>query len=289
MRKEIMFKRIRKDYSGLTPGERAVANFIVNNYKKAAFLTSSEIGEEASVSDTTVIRLAVSLGYNNFSDFKKSLQEIVKREITPREKLTNTIEKMGEGDFLEEVYAVDQQNLATTYEEINTRDIEKAIELLYKSRRIFLMGLGLSSAVINFLGYRLKRIQRDVVEITSGSYSLVAQLSQINAEDVLIAFDFPRYSKEIYKTLNFVKEDIKAPTILITDSWLNPSNEYSDITIIAHNDSLGFTNSIIGSAFLANILSVGVILRDKEGSLLSLEKMERFSKQLDHCIETDKK
>ncbi len=279
-----LLDKMQNSYSSLTPGEKSVAEYIVNNHQKAAFLTSIEIGEAANVSDTTVIRLANTLGYSKFSDFKKDLQEIIKDRITPKEKLDITLEDIEEKDIVREIYELDRQNLERTFEALDAGAINQVIDGICKSRKIFAMGMGLSASAVHFLSYRLKRIQKDVVEINAGSYSLVAQMSIMLPEDIFIAFDFPRYSREIYETMKFIKEDIGGKTVLITDNPLNPLQEYSDITLTAHNDTLGFTNSCIGTDFLVNILSVGVILRETQHSLLSLEKIEKFSRSLGHCL-----
>lgn len=283
MDQNFILNKIVESYPKLTPAEKAVAEYIVDNYQKAAFLTSIQLGEAAEVSDTTVIRLANSLGYSKFSDFKKDLQSIIKDKITPKEKLDLTLEDLEEKSFITEVHELDMQNLNNTYEKLDLNVVNQVIEQISSARKVFAMGLGLSAAAVNFFSYRLKRIEKDVIEINGGSYSLVAQMSLLTEKDIFIAFDFPRYSREIYETMKFAKKtDVQ--TILVTDSLLNPLQEYSDLTLIASNDALAFTNSIVGSVFIVNLLTVGVILKDKQKSLASLEKMEKFAQTIGHCL-----
>lgn len=284
MEQNFLLKKIVDSYSKLTTAEKSVAEYIVDNYQKAAFLTSIQLGEAAEVSDTTVIRLANSLGYSKFSDFKKDLQSIIKDKITPKEKLDLTLEDLEEKAFIKEVHELDMQNLNKTYENLNLDSVNQVIDQICSARKIFAMGLGLSAAAVNFFSYRLKRIEKDIIEITGGSYNLVAQMSLLTEKDMFIAFDFPRYSREIYETLKFAKQKSQVPTVLITDSPLNPLQEFSDLTLIASNDALGFTNSIVGSVYIVNIITVGVILKDKQKSLASLEKMEKFAQTIGHCL-----
>jgi len=284
MKKSKLLQSIQENLLNFTPGERQVAQYVVDNYQKAAFLTSIEIGDEVNVSDTTVIRFANTLGYKGFTEFKQDLKEVVKKEITPREKLSSTIEELEkENEYFVQLYDIESINLRQTFEKLDFITINKAIDIMNNSRKIFAMGLGLSSIAVHYLGYRLKRIQKDIVEITSGSYSLMTQLSLLNNEDVFVAFDFPRYSRETFLALKFAKE-IGVTTILVTDSLINPLQEYSDVTILAYNECLGFTNSIVGTSFIVNLLSVGIILKDKNKSLDTLEKLEKFSEELGHCL-----
>ncbi len=286
MNNSLLLKRIQKTYPRLTPREKSVAEYLVENYQKSAFLTCIEIGKAAGVSDTTVIRLTNSLGYDGFAEMRKELQGIVEKEITPREQLSTTIKKMVEKDYMQEVFELEKQNLDKTFGMIDLESIGHVVELLCKARKIFAMGLGLSAAPVRFFSYRLRRIQKDVVEINSSGYSLVEKISMlsISKKDVLIVLDFPRYSKDVYKTMRFVKNEIGATIVLVTDNWLNPQQEFSDITIIGYNDSLGFTNSIIGSAFIINIISVGVILKEQHKALAHLKKIEEFSQLLGHSM-----
>jgi len=284
MKNSKLLQNIRKNLPKFTPGEEKVAHYIVDNYQKAVFLTSIEIGNEVEVSDTTVIRFTNVIGYKGFTEFKKELKELVKKEITPREKLSNTIEELKkEDEYLLQLYDIENMNLKQTFKKLDFTTINKAVELLNNGKKIFAMGLGLSSLAVHYLGYRLKRIQKNIIEIDSGAYDLVSQLSLLDTKDVFIAFDFPRYSRETLLALKYAKE-INVTTILVTDSLINPSQEYSDLIILAYNECLGYTNSIAGTSFIVNLLSVGIILKDKNKSLNTLEKLERFSDELGHCV-----
>ena len=215
-------QRIKDNFSNLSPGEKQVAKYIVDNYKKASFLTSIEIGNEVNVSDTTVIRFANSLKYKGFIDFKKNLKELVKEKITPREKLSSTIEELKkEDDYLKQLYDLACLNLKRTFEELDFKTIYKVVNILSDARKIFAMGLGISSVDVQYLSFRLKMIRKDIVGITFGSYSLVTELALLTDQDVFLAFDFPRYSRETCLALKYANA-IGAFTILVTDSLVNP-------------------------------------------------------------------
>jgi len=284
MKNPKLFQNIRKNLPNFTPGEEKVAQYVVDNYQKAALLTSIEIGNEVDVSDTTVIRFANVIGYKGFTEFKKELKELVKKEITPREKLSNTIEELNkDNEYLLQLYNIENMNLKQTFEKLDFTTINKAIDLMNNDNKIFAMGLGLSSLAVHYLGYRLKRIQKNIIEIDSGAYKLVSQLSLLDNKDVFIAFDFPRYSRDTFLALKYAKE-MDVTTILVTDSLINPLQEYSDLIILAYNECLGYTNSIVGTSLIVNLLSVGIILKDKNKSLDTLEKLEKFSEELGHCL-----
>ncbi len=277
-----ILKKIKTKYTDLSPSEKKVADYLIANYQTVAFLSCQELGRQAGASDTTVIRLSNKLGYEGFLQLKKELQEVVQDKISPSEKFSKTAKSVTAKNFIVETYQQEMSSLEKTFGMIDTDEVLTIIEKINSARKIFAMGLGLSAATIRYLCNRLRRISKDVVEINSSAYSLVEKISQLSKEDLLIAFDFPRYSNDVFKTLRYAKEDIGATTVLITDNLVNPSLEYSDDYIFACNESLGFTNSTISSDFIASILTVGVALGAKESSLSQLGKNEQFAKILGH-------
>ena len=55
--------RINEAYSKLSKGQKLLAAYITDNYDKAVFLTAARLGEVVGVSESTVVRFAVHLGY----------------------------------------------------------------------------------------------------------------------------------------------------------------------------------------------------------------------------------
>lgn len=277
-----LLKRIQEAVPKLTPKERAVAQYIVDHYKTAAFLTSVELGEAAGVSDTTVIRLASSLGYDGFTGLKKDLQYVVKNKLSAKEKFSSTISSLNEENYIRTVYEHERQNLEVTLDLVAPEDVHRVVEMVARARKTFIMGLGISAAPVRFLTYRLRRIQKDVVELNASAYSLVEKISTMSEADILVLFDFPRYSIDAFKTIRHARKEIGAGTVLVTDSLNNKAQTFADVTLMVRNESMGFTNSILGSDFIANLISVGVALKEKDKSYAQLERNEKFSRVLKH-------
>ena len=279
-----LLRRIREVLPQLTPKERAVAQYIIDHYKTAPFLTSVELGEAAGASDTTVVRLARSLGYSGFMGLKKDLHSLVQNKLSPKEKFSSTVSALSDHDYIGAVYEQERSNLEVTRDLLDPEDVRKTVVSLARARKIFLMGLGLSAAPVRFLTHRLRRIQKDVVELTSGAFSLIEKISIMNEADVLVVFDFPRYSVDAYKTTRHVRREIGARTVLVTDSLHNKAQQYAEITHMVRNESMGFTNSLSGSDFIANLISIGVAFEEKDKSYAQLERNERFSRVLKHSM-----
>ena len=60
---EHLLGRIQQQYQNFSKGQKKLASYILDNYDKAAFLTAAKLGETVGVSESTVVRFAIHLGY----------------------------------------------------------------------------------------------------------------------------------------------------------------------------------------------------------------------------------
>ena len=54
-------------------GQRRIAAYIQESYDKAAFLTASKLGKAVNVSESTVVRFAMELGYDGYPSMQKAM------------------------------------------------------------------------------------------------------------------------------------------------------------------------------------------------------------------------
>ena len=77
-----MIKRIQENLPEMSKGQKLIASYIVNHYEKAAFMTAARLGEVVGVSESTVVRFAIELGYDGYPKLQKVLQELIKSKLT---------------------------------------------------------------------------------------------------------------------------------------------------------------------------------------------------------------
>ena len=88
-----LIKLIQQNFARLSKGQKLIAEYIMDNYDKAAFMTAAKLGQIVSVSESTVVRFANTLGYEGYRDLQKDLQELVKNKLTTVQRISLT------GDF----------------------------------------------------------------------------------------------------------------------------------------------------------------------------------------------
>ena len=69
-------------YSKLSKGQKKIADYIMENYDKAAFMTAARLGETVGVSESTVVRFATELGFEGYPSFQNDLQELIRSKLT---------------------------------------------------------------------------------------------------------------------------------------------------------------------------------------------------------------
>ena len=74
--------RLNKNYKTLSKGQKQLAAYITENYDRAAFITASKMGRIVGVSESTVVRFAVELGYDGYPTMQKAMQEMVLNRLT---------------------------------------------------------------------------------------------------------------------------------------------------------------------------------------------------------------
>ena len=85
--KNELLARLDEKYDKLSKGQKRLADYIRQNYDKAAFLTAVKLGEAVGVSESTVVRFATQLGYKGYPEFQKELGELVRTKL-------NSIQRM---------------------------------------------------------------------------------------------------------------------------------------------------------------------------------------------------
>ena len=82
--------RIDERYPKFSKGQKRLADYIKENYDKAAFLTAAKMGEAVGVSESTVVRFAMHLGYEGYPEFQNALAEWVKNKLNSVQKMKIT-------------------------------------------------------------------------------------------------------------------------------------------------------------------------------------------------------
>lgn len=274
IRSHDMISHMRERMPGMSKGQKMIANYIINHYDKAAFMTAAKLGKAVGVSESTVVRFAVEMGYKGYPKLQKVLQELIKSKLTAVQRIEVSSKRIGDNNILKSVLQSDMEKIKLTMEEINQDDFKQIVECVLNAREIYILGVRSSAALAGFLGFYFNLIFDNVRLVNTTSVSeMFEQILRASAEDVVIGISFPRYSKRTVKALKFVKSQ-GATVIAITDSMESPLTSDADHCIIARSGMASFVDSLVAPLSVINALIVAIGMRKKESIYNTFEKLE---------------
>ena len=274
--KRNLLKEIKERMPTFSKGQKLISVYILDNYDKAAYMTAAKLGAIVNVSESTVVRFAIELGFDGYPEFQHALQEIVRTKLTSFQRIEVTNNIIGDGDVLTKVLIADSDKIRHTLEEIDRVAFESAVEKIVNARRIYVVGVRSSSALASFLGHSLGQIFDEVkiLEPTSGS-EMFEQILNIGEEDVIIAISFPRYSKKIINAVDYAKHR-GASVIAITDSAMSPIAQGASQVLLARSDMASFVDSLVAPLSIINAIIVAVSRAKQDELTERLRKLEEI-------------
>ena len=260
-----------KDFS---KGQRRIADYITENYDKAAYMTASRLGALVDVSESTVVRFAIELGFDGYPDMQRAMQEFVRTRLTSFQRIEVTNNLIGDSDLLEKVLSSDIDKIKHTYERIDRSSFDGAVNAIINAKRIYIIGVRSSSMLASFLDYNFRMIFDNVrlVQNPSGS-EIFEQIMNIDSDDVLIAISFPRYSNRIINAVEFAKSS-GANIIALTDTEKSPIASNADQLLLAQSDMVSFVDSLVAPLSIINAIIVAVAKKKQNEVTDRLRRLE---------------
>lgn len=280
MKRDIL-RNIEENMDGFSKGQRQIARFLLAHYDKAAYMTAAKLGAEVSVSESTVVRFVMELGYAGYPEFQKALQELIRTKLTSFQRMEVTNHLIGDGDVLEKVLNTNVDNIRHTLDSISRVAFHDAVDAIVKAKNIYIIGVRSSAMLANFLSYSLQMIFDNVrlIDTTAGS-ELFQQMMSIGEGDVMIAISFPRYSKRVIKAVEFARR-ADADVIALTDSPDSPIAPSAQQVLIAQSDMASYVDSLVAPLSLLNAIIVAVSRAKEDDVRARLEKLEHIWDEYD--------
>lgn len=270
-------QRIQHYYKSMSKGQKIIAEYILTHYDKAAFMTASKLGHTVGVSESTVVRFALILGYEGYPKLQRALQELIRNKLTTVQRMELS-EGMESSNILESVLKKDMNNIRMSIEELDKKAFQDVVESIFEAKNVYILGLRSSSVLAQFLGYYLNYALDNIKVVTSGVSDIFDQMARIGPKDLLICISFPRYATRALEGLKFAKQN-EAQTVAITDSQLSPLKEHADICLTAHSDMASYVDSLVAPLSLLNALVVAVANRKKDDLTSHFSNLEAIWNQ----------
>lgn len=273
---EHLLSKMNAQYQKFSKGQKKLAAYIQENYDKAAFLTAAKLGETVGVSESTVVRFAIYLGYKGYPEFQKALEELVRTKLNSIQRMEVTYGKVPQSEILDTVLHSDIDKIKMTLDAVDNEAFELAVETILQAKNIYIVGIRSCAPLAGFLAFYLNLIFDSVRLLNTNSASeLFEQMIRIGEEDVIIGISFPRYSMRTLKALEFANNR-NAKVITLTDSIHSPMNLYSSCNLIARSDMASIVDSLVAPLSVINALVVALSMRKQKDVVATLESLEKI-------------
>ena len=272
---------IQENMTSFSKGQKLIANYILQSYDKAAFMTASTLGKTVNVSESTVVRFAAELGFDGYPSMQKTLQEMIRNKLTAIQRVEVSKERIGNQDVMTMVMQSDIEKIRMTLDETDQVSFNQAVAAIANAKRLYVLGVRSASVLANFISFYFRFMFDNLVSVDTSSISEVfEQIVHISADDVFIGLSFPRYSKRTIKAMQYAK-DQGAKVVAITDSKVSPLTKIADVSLLAKSDMASFVDSLVAPLSLVNALIVA-ISREKAVHLeSSLNRLESIWEEYD--------
>lgn len=274
-----LFRKINENFASLSKGRKALARYINKETDTAAFMTAAELGEACGVSESTVVRFAMFLGFDGYPEFQKELVSLVRGRLATAGRLEDA--PRTRNAIIRSVFQADVEKMNESLSIVDEVSFHEASALIHKARHVYIVGLRNSSPVAMYLAYYLKIMRPDVKYISgSDSTDLMSEIYHINEKDCLIGVSFPRYSVHTLRAMEYANER-NAGIIALTDSQDSPCRMYSHILLCAATEEVSIAQSMAAPMSLATALVAQVFAENRDRAMRNITGIEEVYAEYD--------
>ena len=247
----LLTERIRTNQDRLSRGQIRVARFCLSQPSAASELAAARIGSRIGVSESTVVRLALRLGYQGFPELQQAIRETLRPKSGGDSSIATERRRAATSMAAKSVEA-DSRNLTEIAGRLDTSEIGRAVDLLVATRMIYVVGFRTSYSLAYLASFLLQQIHPQTRLMDDSGGSLVNDVAAMEPGDTVIAFSFPRYVRKTVQVVEYAIEH-GISTVAITDSFLSPIAT-ADVVFSVPHEAPSFFNSNIAATVVINAL-----------------------------------
>lgn len=268
-------RQISANSQKLAKNQQIVADYLLNNWEKALYESSITIAKKVCVSQSTVVRTVMRLGYSGFPEFQSALRTRLEDRFSTIKQIDQvSIKQKGQSleQRISQVFDQNRRNLDRALRDLDPEQTRKAADLIWKGKRVFVLGLRTGSTLAHYLGLHLSMIRANVT-IFSNDYMLLENLRTLGKGDVLVIFTFVRYSRKSIEAAIFA-HNMGCNIVGITDLMSSPLSGLPHILFLVPVTSMHYGNSYVAASAIVDVLLSLIVVYNKKAAMKALQSME---------------
>ena len=271
--KKDLFDKIIHIYPKLSPKKRRVADLIMNDYKNIFLMTAREIAEKCEVSEPTIIRFSVDMGFSGYAEFLHYMKGVLHTELTSAERLTQTSRKPDGGTTIQRYCQNAIHNLQNLMTSVSDFEFKKIARSIYKADRVYVVGYRASATLAYHFGYLLKKVRKNVTIDTDLSWELVDALNESGRSTLMVVIAFPRYPRRTIEILKYANQ-CNIQTIGLSDTPTSPIITLADQYVMIDIEGVSFVDPFAHIIAFLGALVHEIAFIDNEEAMRCISKFD---------------
>ena len=280
---EALKQKVMSVFQRLPANQRKVASALLEHPDDLPFLTTDQLARQLEVSKATIVRLAQSLGYRGFSELQREMSGALQSDLSNVREVIGTLEKRAAEDTLGRVANADMVNIQETVRHLHREVFRDVARLLARARRVYTVGMGVSSLLADLLAYELHQVAVDVRSGGSLPMPLIELLALAGPRDVVVGFSFPPYTRQTVEVLAFAHKR-GVPVVVVTDLMTAPATFQATKVVVVQTKNMLYTNSVAAVATVLNALATEIAVKNKRTVTSVLQDVGRAMDATDQYL-----
>ncbi|MGX1983250.1 RpiR family transcriptional regulator [Thermolongibacillus altinsuensis] len=273
-----VYRLIAEKLPEMSRAQRKIAKYVLNHPEAVPFFTVGKLAKMTGVSEATVVRFAMFLGFSGYPEWQRAMQESVKRQLTTVERLEISGEVYDSEDkAVFDMFQEDIERIKAMSAQMDMESFRQAVQYIIEAKRIFIIANRSAVSLGTFLEFYLDVLLENA-ELIRNPHGISEKLFRLNEDDVVIALSFARYTKSTIEAVAFAK-DRGSKIIAITDHLLSPLVPYGNVTLCAPTEMPSFIDSFVAPLSLINALITEVGRRKRSEVEKHLSDLEETWKR----------
>ncbi|MFJ3390941.1 MurR/RpiR family transcriptional regulator [Lysinibacillus sp. NPDC086135] len=219
-------EEIERRFVRLSKGQRKVAQFVMSNPTVVIGNGAAEVGRQANVSESTVIRFCYAMDLMGYVELQDKVRSYLMTQNGGESPQPTYFSSKRNIPSFGKVMQRDIQNIQETIHLINDNMLQKSSKWMHEAENVYILGTRQAASIANWLSYTMKTLRPNVKQLRSESEDIVQQINSIGEQTTLIVFAGDKYSNDIQTIVEIAKKK-KAKIIAITGSALSSIREYA--------------------------------------------------------------
>jgi len=266
----------------------------MEDYKRLFLMSAKEIAQKCQVSEPTITRFVMDLGFNGYGEFEQYLKSLLRDELTSVERLLKADRRRDVTTTLNAYIQNTSMNLENMIKSVSEAELKNLARIIFEAESVMVAGYKASTALAYYLGYLLKKIKEGVLIDTLFSWDNLDYIALHGKSLLLVMIAFPRYPLKAIEIVEYAKQ-YRSKVVCVTDSLKSPLIGLADHYVIVDMEGFSFVDPFSHIVTFLGALVHEIAYIDKDATARRLSKIEEgvrrrqdfFQEEKDRAIDPD--